>query len=219
MENYTELIKWAWLGFGFLSIRLLLHNKDKLVFESNFWGQMKKSITLILIVFSGAFGGPITFFVFLLLPRKKVCGSCGKINQKDTLICVHCGSSFQGQTDGQMEEIIQGPWRKYPEEIRAVIKEGQKRVNLPIPFVMGVVWILGGIISFNLDNAILMLVTFVVGFISGWLWWSFSVSRWREWALKQPGVTQNELQSAAELALLVWPKGHFFEKTELKNKE
>ena len=58
-----------------------------------------------------------------------------------------------------------------------------------------------------------------IGIIAGWLWWSYSVPRWRKWALEQPGVDPNELQAAAEAALLVWPKGHFFEKTEIKIKE
>ena len=59
----------------------------------------------------------------------------------------------------------------------------------------------------------------LLGFILGWLWWSYSVPRWREWALKQPGINPDELQKAAEAATLVWPKGHFFEKTEFKTKK
>lgn len=208
MENYSELIKLIWIGAGILSFSLLSQNPDKLVFESNFWGQMKKMSIFVLL----GFGGPITFIIYFLLPRKKLCRNCGKTNTKETMTCKHCDFSFQELTDKQMEEIIQAPWTKYSKEIQAVIKEGQKRVNLPIPFVMMAVWILGGLISFKLDNGLLMIATLIVGFISGWLWWSFAVAHWREWALKQPGITSDELQSAAELALLVWPKGHFLKR-------
>jgi hypothetical protein len=215
MENYSELIRLVWIATGVLSFSLLSQNPDKLVFDGNFWGQMKKMSIFVLL----GFGGPITFIIYFILPRKKLCKNCGKTNPKDTATCKHCGYSFQEQTDKQIEELIQAPWTKYSKEVQAVIKEGQKRINLPIPFVMIAVWVLGGIISFTLNNGFLMMTTVVVGFISGWLWWSFSVPRWREWALKQPGVTEDELQVAAELALLVWPKGNIFEKTEIKTKK
>ena len=43
-------------------------------------------------------------------------------------------------------------------------------------------------------------------------------ARWRRWALRQ-GIPADELQKAAEAALLVWPKGSIFEKTEFKVKD
>jgi hypothetical protein len=61
-------------------------------------------------------------------------------------------------------------------------------------------------------------VALVVALIIGppgiaWIWWSYAVPRWRHWALSR-GVDPEALQELAEEQKLVWPKGHFFEKTE-----
>jgi len=79
--------------------------------------------------------------------------------------------------------------------------------------------VIGGILGMLvLRNLIVVVVSLFLGFIAGWLWWSYEVPRWRKWALEQPGVNPDELQAAAEVALLVWPKGRFFEITEIKPK-
>jgi hypothetical protein len=70
-----------------------------------------------------------------------------------------------------------------------------------------------------LKNFFVALVSIFLGPIAGWWWWSYTVPRWRKWALGQPGVDPDQLQAAAEIAQLAWPKGHFFEKTEIKPKE
>jgi hypothetical protein len=57
-----------------------------------------------------------------------------------------------------------------------------------------------------------------LGIAAGWLWWSFTVPRWRRWALKS-GAPKDELQTWGVLTGLVWPKGSIFEKTEFKIKE
>ncbi len=54
------------------------------------------------------------------------------------------------------------------------------------------------------------------GFIAAWLWWSWSVPRWRLWAYQRVDNIA-ELKRAAVVARLVWPDGHFFERTELKS--
>ena len=58
----------------------------------------------------------------------------------------------------------------------------------------------------------------IIGASVGWLWWSFSVPRWRRWAL-QNGAPEDQLQKWAVLTGLVWPKGWIFEKTEFKLKD
>ncbi|MBK9925669.1 MAG: hypothetical protein IPP66_10290 [Anaerolineales bacterium] len=212
MEKFSELAVWIWIGCGFASVKLLTQSSDKFVFEHTFWGQMKKNSLLTIVFTVGILGWPILLIIYLLLPRRK-------INSHKNIICEHCGHSFQTQVDIQLKQNQHIPLARFSNEIQLAIAEGQKRVNMPIPFIMAGVWILGGVISFTFDNPILMIITFFTGFMSGWLWWSFAVPRWREWALKQPGVTPDELQHAAELALLVWPKNHFFEKTEIRPKK
>jgi hypothetical protein len=54
-----------------------------------------------------------------------------------------------------------------------------------------------------------------VGFILAWCWWSFTVPRWRRWALGR-GAPPDKLQRLAAQTGLVWPKGWVFEKTEFK---
>jgi hypothetical protein len=57
---------------------------------------------------------------------------------------------------------------------------------------------------------------FVLGFALAWSWWSAGVTLWRSWAARR-GLNPGELQYRGERASLLWPRGHFFEKTELGN--
>ena len=59
---------------------------------------------------------------------------------------------------------------------------------------------------------------FILGLVFGWSWWSFFVPRWRRWA-RHRGVDPDQLQEAAVATGLVWPKGSFLEKTEMKIKQ
>ena len=56
------------------------------------------------------------------------------------------------------------------------------------------------------------------GFVAAWLWWSFTVPRWRRWALRR-GADPDRTQRLGELSGLVWPKGFFLEKTEFRLKD
>ena len=64
----------------------------------------------------------------------------------------------------------------------------------------------------------LFLLLGVVGSGLGWLWWAFTVPRWRQWALRN-GAPPERLQLLAVATGLVWPKGWFFEKSELRPKD
>lgn len=55
------------------------------------------------------------------------------------------------------------------------------------------------------------------GFLMGWGWWSLSVPRWREWALRR-GADPDRLQRLGVRTGLVWPKGWVFEKTEIRRR-
>jgi hypothetical protein len=55
----------------------------------------------------------------------------------------------------------------------------------------------------------------IAGCMLGWIWWSASVPRWREWT-KASGADEEKTQSLAAKTLLVWPKGTSFEKTEFR---
>src|SRR5687767_3115341 len=54
-----------------------------------------------------------------------------------------------------------------------------------------------------------------IGFFVGWGWWSYTIPRWRRWALKR-GAPAEKLQKLAVAVGLTWPKGWIFEKTEFR---
>lgn len=48
-----------------------------------------------------------------------------------------------------------------------------------------------------------------------WLVWSIQVPRWRLWAYERVDDL-TELKARAVAAQLIWPEGHWFEKTEIR---
>jgi len=62
------------------------------------------------------------------------------------------------------------------------------------------------------------LILAIVVFVLAWLWWSYIVPRWRQWAIKK-GAPADKLHQAAVATGLEWPKGWIFEKTEFRGKE
>jgi hypothetical protein len=97
--------------------------------------------------------------------------------------------------------------------IQAALNRGQWIINLPVLIIM-----LGMMSSFlylgvkKICPIWIVAIGFVLGFSLAWLWWSFMVTRWMLWAFPKVDNVQ-ELRQAAVAASLIWPKGHFFEKT------
>ena len=58
---------------------------------------------------------------------------------------------------------------------------------------------------------------FVVGWLLAWVWWSFTVPKWRLWAYERV-IEIIELKRSAIGAGLTWPDGHIFERTEIKSR-
>ena len=82
----------------------------------------------------------------------------------------------------------------------------------------------------NLPTLVIIFSVLIIGFslvpngrwiflalavLLGWLWWSFTVPRWRRWALNR-GADPAKLQRWAVITGLVWRKGSVFEKTEFR---
>jgi len=55
---------------------------------------------------------------------------------------------------------------------------------------------------------------FAGGFVAGWLVWSIQVPRWRRWAYRHVDDI-DALKREAVAAHILWPEGHFFERTEI----
>ncbi|QBN18536.1 LapA family protein [Flavobacterium nackdongense] len=59
-------------------------------------------------------------------------------------------------------------------------------------------------------------VCFILGFILGWLVWSYFVVKWKIWAYENVRNI-NELERKAVEEQLIWSSGSWFEKTEFKD--
>jgi hypothetical protein len=92
---------------------------------------------------------------------------------------------------------------------------GQVMINVPVTIIiLGVTAVALQIIGSQGGRAWLSLF---IGIVMGWCWWSFTVPRWRRWALSK-GIPADKLHRMAVATLLVAPKGSWFEKTEFKIK-
>jgi hypothetical protein len=91
---------------------------------------------------------------------------------------------------------------------------GQLVVNLPVVSIMGLAFLL----AYVLKGPTWAPIALLLAVIPAWLWWSFMVPRWREWAKRQ-GVDENETQLIGERSGLVWPEGSIFEKTEFHSRK
>ena len=118
--------------------------------------------------------------------------------------------------------------QKKPLPIAIAILVGQLIVNLPVMLIILGVYGVGIVLLLVLVDKVPslqgwlflvgILVLIILGPLVGWVWWSFSVPRWRRWAL-QNGAPEDKLQKWAVATGLVWPKGSIFEKTEFRVKE
>jgi hypothetical protein len=217
MNGVLTLLRLLWFGSGLLGLFILTRDPDKLVFEASLRGSMLRTIAVIFTSIC-ALGGPVTIIIALLLHPKQICPTCYKAVPKGDAVCRRCG----GLLPLSNTAVDAGPgspishYRVNP-SVQAAVKKGIRYINYPVPFIMMGIWLVGMVLGDILfHNSLVLLLSFAVGFFAGWFWWSFSAPRWRKWALKQPGVSPEDLQAAAQEAMLVWPAGHFFEKTELK---
>ena len=87
---------------------------------------------------------------------------------------------------------------------------GQLFVTIPVFIIMLGILLLGVTIERDLWWLFL-----AIGFFLGWTWWSYTIPRWRRWALTR-GAPADKLQKWGVATGLTWPKGWIFEKTEAK---
>jgi membrane protease YdiL (CAAX protease family) len=98
---------------------------------------------------------------------------------------------------------------------RLTVVVGVVTVSFPtVPLLIGPILILQT--WFPLEPPIPQFTALAVGLTVAWVWWSISASAWRRWA-RNGGMSAEEIQYHGERASIVWPRGHFFEKTEWEN--
>jgi len=210
----ADIVKWLWFGSGVIGVVILLRNPDKLVFEYTGKGILLRSWVYILIATCLALG-PVVLIAALLIRPKKLCPNCYRTILKRDVICRYCSSPVTLASP----TIVRPP--TYSPKVRAAIAQGSKIILVRgYLLAMGTI-IVGTVIGLTVIQANIaasFFISTVIGIIVDWLWWSYSIPRWRRDALKQ-GADANELQAAGEATLLLWPKGSIFEKTEFKVKD
>jgi len=92
---------------------------------------------------------------------------------------------------------------------------GVTTVSLPtLPLLIAPIWVLQAWVA--PEPPLPQFAALALGFLAAWAWWSLAVSAWRRWA-ENGGMTVGEVQYHGERASILWPRGHFFEKTEWTN--
>jgi hypothetical protein len=100
-----------------------------------------------------------------------------------------------------------------PLSAEVAVKRGKLLVNGPVQLLQ-IGLLVGGFCLIKVVP-LLAIVMMVIAVPCAWLWWSFSVPRWRFWALSR-GADPVQLQRLGQAANLIWPKGSLFEKTEFR---
>ncbi|MRX67698.1 hypothetical protein SAMN06265349_10567 [Flavobacterium resistens] len=101
--------------------------------------------------------------------------------------------------------------------VEQALKKGRWQLkHLPMIVTFGIIG--GGIyLSYaKIFEGWIIPVGFVLGFLSGWLVWSYFVNQWKIWAFENVRNV-HELQRKAVEEKLIWESGSWFEKTEFKN--
>jgi len=88
---------------------------------------------------------------------------------------------------------------------------GQLIVNVPAVCIMIAILFLGILI-------VPWPLALLAGSLLAWLWWSYTVPRWRDWAIRN-GNDAARLQKFAVRTGLTWPRGSLLEKTEFRPKK
>ncbi len=114
--------------------------------------------------------------------------------------------------------------------IKQALQRGFWTVNLPVLLIIFGQWgvvlsVMQAVDRFHrflppsaLDYLMpILLIAAVLSPLTGWIWWSVAVPKWKLWAYSRVDDVQ-ALKMAAIGDRLIWPDGHIFGKTELCSK-
>jgi hypothetical protein len=105
-----------------------------------------------------------------------------------------------------------------PLTVFAAVRRGHAVITRPVLAIILVVMAASYLLGKALGSIPILLATPFVGPLVGWVWWSYAIPQWRDWAHRR-GVDPARLQEVAVREWLVWPKGHFFERTEFRRRQ
>jgi hypothetical protein len=95
------------------------------------------------------------------------------------------------------------------------IKRGQLVVNLPVTIIIIGLMAAGAYLVVATTMPLLGIGIFASSFVLGWLYWSFAITKWKQWAYTNVDDII-ALKKAAVDAYLIWPDDNVFNKTEIK---
>lgn len=97
---------------------------------------------------------------------------------------------------------------------------GTVLIGMTIPWLaIGLVGWLGVLDRLSGEAGLVVVIGLLVAALpSAWIGWSVQVPRWRLWAYRRVADIE-ALKSAAVSASLIWPEGHFFERTEFRSRD
>lgn len=105
--------------------------------------------------------------------------------------------------------------------VKQAIRRGLLVVNGPVLLLLvGPLSVFAWLIEHRIvsrDYNWVGLPVFIAGFVLAWLWWSFSVPRWRIWAYERVDDIRTLKEEAVAIGL-TWPDGHSFGRTEIKSR-
>ena len=105
---------------------------------------------------------------------------------------------------------------EYVISLNKAIEKGLMHITIPQTIFFLIVHFAGlYLMIIKAPDRIVIIVT-ILGFVFAWMYWSYMITKWRLWAFE---VVRNvhTLQHEGERHKLIWPRHHFFEKTEFRN--
>jgi hypothetical protein len=94
---------------------------------------------------------------------------------------------------------------------RRAVAVGHLVVDVPVALLIGGA-ATASFLTLNLGWA---LAVILVATALAWLWWAFSVPRWRRWAINR-GSAPEALQRIGQRTGLLWPEGSLLSRTEFR---
>lgn len=99
--------------------------------------------------------------------------------------------------------------------VKQALKKGQLTVNIPVFIIMfGIMCSLFYFSSIKVLPFYFTPLSFVIGPLMAWVYWSFAVVKWKLWAFKNVR-NRHELKQKAIRVGLIWNDSSFFNKTEI----
>ena len=100
--------------------------------------------------------------------------------------------------------------------VEDALSRGYLMVNLPVLFII-LSELATGVLLVHLEilPSWAQWLFLISGVTCAWVYWGFAITRWRIWAFSRTDDPARLRQKAVDQGL-IWPKGSFFERTEIR---